>query len=51
MMIDYRNEKGNICRRSIDNMEFCIRDGEAYFISNGIKYHVPIERIIQVYPG
>ena len=49
LMIDYRDEKENICRKVIDDMEFCVRDGYAYFISDGIKYRVPLEGIIQVY--
>jgi len=49
LMIDYRNENEEICRRVIDDMEFCVRNGYAYFISGGRKYHVPLESVIQVY--
>lgn len=49
LMIDYRNEDGSFSRRVIDNFEFCIREDIAYFISEGIKYQVPIKNISQVY--
>lgn len=49
LMIDYRDENENIVRQTIDDMEFCTRDGEAYFISNREKIHVPFEQIIQMY--
>ena len=49
MMIDYRDANGTIRRKTIDNMEFCVRDGDAYFISEGAKYSVPLEDVIQVY--
>lgn len=49
LMIDYRNEFEQICRMVIDDMEFCVRNGVAYFISDGRKYHVPLEDVIQVY--
>lgn len=49
LMIDYRNNKGNVCRKVIDDMEFCVREGHAYFISGGIKYSVPLEDVIQMY--
>ena len=49
MMIDYRDEKETIFRREIDNNEFCIRDGCAYFISEGIRYRVRLDLVIQVY--
>ena len=49
LMIDYRDNNGTICRKTIDNMEFCVHDGDAYFISNDEQYMVPLERVIQVY--
>lgn len=49
LMIDYRNEFEQICRKVIDDMEFCVRNGAAYFISSGEKYRVPLEDVIQVY--
>lgn len=49
MMIDYRDANATIRRKEIDNMEFCVRNGAAYFISDGIKYSVPLEDVIQVY--
>lgn len=49
LMIDYRNESGNICRKIIDDMEFCVREGYAYFISDGTRYKVPLEDVIQMY--
>lgn len=49
MMIDYRDDNQTICRNIIDDMEFCVRDGRAHFISGGIKYHVQLEDVIQVY--
>lgn len=49
MMIDYRNMDGEICRRRIDRCEFCVRDGAAWFISDGEKCRVELENIIQVY--
>ena len=49
MMIDYRDKDGKVMRKTIDNYEFCTRDGVAYFASNGTKYNVPIASIIQVY--
>ena len=38
LMIDY-----------LDEMEFCVRDGDAYFISEGEKDCVPLEKVFQVY--
>ena len=49
MMIDYRDSHGTICRKVIDDLEFCVREGEMYFISDGIRYHIPLEDVIQVY--
>jgi len=49
MMIDYRDEEENIRRRVVDDMEFCVRKGNAYFISDHVKYEVPLESVIQVY--
>lgn len=50
MMIDYRdNNNGNIMRKVIDNYEFCIRDGVAYFVSDGTRYNISLASIIQVY--
>lgn len=49
MMIDYRNEAMEVCRKVIDDMEFCVRDSFAYFISAGRKYSVPLDSVIQVY--
>ncbi len=49
LMIDYRNEDGNFVRRVIDNFEFCVREGVAYFISEGVKYNVTLQNISQLY--
>lgn len=54
MMIDYRggiNPDGTtkFVRKHIDNFEFCIREGVAYFISEGKRFKVPIQEISQVY--
>lgn len=54
LMIDYRdgiNPDGSthFVRKIIDDFEFCIRDGVAYFISDGTKCRVPIQEISQVY--
>ncbi len=49
LMIDYRDNFGTIYRKVIDNMEFCVRNGHAYFISDGVKYSVDLENISQVY--
>lgn len=49
MMIDYRNENGDIRRKVIDDMEFCVRKSYAYFISDGKKYSVPLDDVVQVY--
>lgn len=54
LMIDYRdgiNPDGttNFVRKTIDDFEFCVRDGVVYFISEGVKYHIPLQDISQVY--
>ena len=49
MMIDYRDDNDNFVRKVIDNYEFCIRDETAYFISEGVKMQVPMQKISQVY--
>lgn len=50
MIIDYRKEnEDGFVRRKIDDMEFCVRDGDMYFISEGIRYCIPLERCSQVY--
>ena len=49
MMIDFRDEDGNFVRRVIDNFEFCIRDEQAYFVSDGKQLVVPMKNISQVY--
>ena len=49
MMIDYRDEKKNICRRKIDGFEFGVHDGEVFFTSSGEFFSIPIESLIQVY--
>ena len=49
MMIDYRDANSLIHREEIDDMEFCVRDGYAYFITGGEKRCVPLDLVIQVY--
>ncbi len=49
LMIDYRDEEGTIFRRVMDDMEFCVRNGNAYFISEKTKYEIPLDQVIQVY--
>lgn len=49
LMIDYRDENMDVRRKVIDDMEFCVRDSYAYFISAGKKYSVPLDSVIQVY--
>lgn len=49
MIIDYRNDDGSFSRKTIDNYEFCIREGVAYFASQGVPYQVPMQNISQVY--
>ena len=56
LMIDYRNgedENGEVKfeRKAIDNMEFCVRDGFAYFKSEGKIYQLKLNDISQVYIG
>ena len=48
-MIDYRDGKGGFIRKTIDDFEFCVRDGIAYFISCGEYISVPVEDISQIY--
>ena len=49
LMIDFRDEEEEIQRKVIDDMEFCVRKGNAYFISEGIRHVVPLDNVIQVY--
>lgn len=50
MMIDYRKANGNgFERKAIDDMEFCVRFGMVYFVSEGVKYCIPLEQCSQVY--
>lgn len=49
MMIDYRNDDGTFTRKEIDDFEFCVKAGFIYFISDGIKYKIPLDRCSQVY--
>ena len=50
MMIDYRKANGEgFERKQIDDMEFCIRNGNIYFVSDGVRYNIPIEQCSQVY--
>ena len=49
LMIDYRDDALEIRRRTIDDMEFCVRGQYVYFISKGIKYNILLESVIQVY--
>ena len=49
MMIDYRDSKGTIRRKHIDDMEFCVKDGEVFFISDEQKYCIQLENVCQVY--
>lgn len=49
LMIDYRDENMDVCRKTIDDMEFCVRNSYAYFASAGKKYKVPLDSVIQVY--
>lgn len=49
LMIDYRDDAAEIRRKVIDDCEFCVHEQDVYFISNGIKYNVPLESVIQVY--
>ena len=49
MMMDYRNENGDVVRVVIDDMEFCVKYGMVHFIVSGKKLHIPLEHVIQVY--
>ena len=49
MMIDYRNDNEEFERKVIDDFEFCVRNSTAYFISEGVKIQVPVQKIVQVY--
>lgn len=49
LMIDYRDLDGKFVRKVIDNFEFCVRDGMAHFLSEGVKCRVPLQDISQVY--
>lgn len=50
LMIDYVNEEtGKFERKTVDNMEFCVREGIAYFDSCGKTYSIPLENISQMF--
>lgn len=49
MMIDYRNDNDEFVRKEIDDMEFCVRNGNVYFISDGEKFCIQLESVSQVY--
>lgn len=49
LMIDFRDEKGNMVRKMIDDCEFGVRNGRAFFDSHGERYDIPVENIIQMY--
>ena len=49
LMIDYRNPDGGFIRRVIDDFEMCVRDNVLYFISEGVKYAIPLPDVSQVY--
>lgn len=50
MVIDYHNETGEgFTRKRIDDMELCVRDGNMYFISDGVRYCIPLDRCSQIY--
>ena len=50
MMIDFRSTvSGKFIRRAIDDFEFCVREGFAYFSSNGERYEIHLEDISQIY--
>ncbi len=51
MMVDYRDDNDRFVRMKIDDMEFCVRDGELFFISDKVKYNIPLESVIQVFPN
>lgn len=49
MMIDYRNDEGVLFRKTIDDNEFCVRKGCAWFISGGTRFSVRLDLVSQVY--
>lgn len=49
MMIDYRNDDGDVMRTAIDRGEFCVKNGFAWFISGGKRFSVELQNVIQVY--
>ena len=49
LMIDYRDDAGNIYRKTVDDFEFCVHEEDVYFISSGTKYHIPLDQVIQVF--
>ena len=54
LMIDYRdgiNPEGStrFVRKTIDDFEFCVRDGRVYFIAGGKRMNFPLEDVSQVY--
>ncbi len=54
MYIDYRESKNHdgtvkFIRKTIDNFEFCVREGMAYFMSGGQSFQVPLECVSQIY--
>ena len=50
LMIDYRDRKGKIFRKSVDDWEFCVKNGTAVFFSNGERIEIDLSQIIQMYP-
>lgn len=50
LMIDYVDERsGKYIRTIVDDFEFCVREGIAYFDSNGRPCSIPVESISQMY--
>ena len=49
LMIDYRNDDGDVLRKTIDRCEFCVKNGYAWFISDGNRFQVELQDVIQVY--
>lgn len=49
MLIDFVNEDGEFERVEIDDMELSIRDGMAWFYSNGKKMTIELEEIVQIF--
>lgn len=50
LMIDFRDiASGKFIRRAVDDFEFCVREGFAYFSSNGERYEIHLEDISQIY--